>query len=88
MLKIVVKQQKKLSRTYQSNGETKTRYYQEAGIEKRGFQELIVIQLRQDEDPYKAGEYTVDPSSYRAGRYGDLEINPFELRLIPYPAAA
>lgn len=33
--------------------------------------------------PYPAGTYTVAPESFRIGKYEKLELNPFELFLIP-----
>ncbi|NQV69170.1 MAG: hypothetical protein HQ498_03990 [Pseudohongiella sp.] len=32
---------------------------------------------------YPVGQYSIDVASYRIGKYGSLEINPFELKLLP-----
>lgn len=33
--------------------------------------------------PYKAGTYEVSPENFRLGKYEKLELNPFELILLP-----
>jgi hypothetical protein len=37
---------------------------------------------------YPIGDYTLDPSSYRVNQYGSLEINRFEIKLLPFKKAA
>lgn len=41
------------------------------------------VSLKSQADHYEPGEYTLAPECFRVSRYGGLEINPFDLRLIP-----
>lgn len=47
------------------------------------FPEQIKIPLQQGQSFYKSGKYELLLSSFRVGKYGDLEVNPFELNLVP-----
>jgi len=35
--------------------------------------------------PYPAGEYLIDPSSYRLGSFDSLELNPYGIKLVHVP---
>ncbi|KAA9131964.1 hypothetical protein F3N42_07260 [Marinihelvus fidelis] len=37
---------------------------------------------------YKPGEYRLAGSTFRQGRYGDLEIDPYGIKLLPIAANA
>jgi hypothetical protein len=41
------------------------------------------IPLSNHNDAYRVGVYQLDPESYQVGRFGDLEINRYEMKLIP-----
>jgi hypothetical protein len=43
----------------------------------------LVVGNDKGSQPYKPGTYTLDPSSFRQGRFGDLEIDPYNLALVP-----
>jgi hypothetical protein len=40
-----------------------------------------------DLKPYKPGHYALAPQSYKVGKFGDLEIDRFNLLLLPLPAS-
>jgi len=40
------------------------------------------IPLNSAADAYGVGEYTLDPRSFQVNRFGSLEINRFEIRLV------
>lgn len=48
---------------------------------------VVKVTVQSADKGYPAGEYTVDPASFRVGRYGGLEIDPYGFRLIPESAA-
>ena len=43
----------------------------------------IEIPLRGPADAKPVGDYTLDLSTYQVGRFKNLELNPFELKLSP-----
>lgn len=60
------------------------RYFQEAYAHLGGaFPQQIEIPLRNPADAKPIGEYTLDVSTFQVGRFKNLELNPFELRLKP-----
>jgi hypothetical protein len=46
------------------------------------------LPLENMSDYYPAGEYMLDPSSFRIGRYQDLELNQYGIKLNPVRANA
>ena len=48
----------------------------------------IRIPLADPNGAYLVGAYVLDNSSFRVGKYGDLEINPFQLKLVQPARAA
>lgn len=38
--------------------------------------------------PYPVGAYTFSPDSFRTNQFGGIELNRFDLRLVPFAAAA
>jgi hypothetical protein len=60
------------------------RYFQEAYAHLGGaFPQQIEIPLRNPADAKPIGEYTLDVSTFQVGRFKNLELNPFELKLLP-----
>lgn len=41
-----------------------------------------------DQKAYKPGQYFLAPQSFRVGKFGDLEIDRFNLLLLPLPTKA
>jgi len=41
------------------------------------------LSLRDPSQAYPSGKYTLDPSSFQVNGYGGLELNRFEIRLVP-----
>lgn len=41
------------------------------------------INLPNASSHYKAGKYRLSPDCFRTGKYGDLEINPYNVSLFP-----
>ena len=59
------------------------RYYQEAYAHLGGaFPQQIEIPLKAPADANPIGDYTLDISNFQSGKYKNLELNPFELKLI------
>lgn len=59
------------------------RYFQEAYAYLGGvYPQQIEIPLRTPADAYPVGDYTLDISAFKVGRFKNLELNPFELRLV------
>jgi hypothetical protein len=60
------------------------RYFQEAYAHLGGaFPQQIEIPLRDPADAKPIGDYTLDLSTFQVGRFKNLELNPFELKLVP-----
>lgn len=60
------------------------RYFQEAYAHLGGaFPQQIEVPLKNPADAKPVGDYTLDLSTFQVGRFKNLELNPFELRLIP-----
>ena len=60
-----------------------TRYFQEGYAHLGGaYPAQIEIPLRNPADAHPVGEYTIDLSTFQVGRFKNLELNPFELRLV------
>jgi hypothetical protein len=60
------------------------RYYQNAYAHMGGaFPQQIEIPLRNPVDAFSIGDYTLDLSCFQVGKFKNLELNPFEVRLKP-----
>lgn len=58
------------------------RYYQNAYASLGGvYPQHIELPLKTPADAYPVGEYILDISNFQVGRFKNLELNPFELRL-------
>ncbi len=59
------------------------RYFQEAYAHLGGaFPQQIEIPLKNPTDAKPVGDYTLDLTTFQVGRFKNLELNPFEVRLI------
>lgn len=66
------------------NTKNGVRYYQNAYADLGGaFPQHIEVPLRNPVDAKPVGEYTIELSSFQVGRFKNLELNPFELNLVP-----
>ena len=66
------------------NTKNGVRYYQDAYAHLGGaFPQQIEIPLKNPADAKPIGDYTIDLSTFQVGRFKNLELNPFELRLVP-----
>lgn len=45
------------------------------------------IPLDSPSGAYPPGEYELSPDSFRVGQYGDLEVNRFGLKIVPFSLA-
>lgn len=64
------------------------RYYQFAYAHIGGaYPAEIEIPLRNPTDAKPVGDYTLDLKTFQVGKYKNLELNPFELCLVPPPAS-
>lgn len=64
------------------------RYFQEAYAHLGGaFPEQVEIPLRNASEARAVGDYELDVSSFRVGRFKNLEVNPFELNITPLKAS-
>lgn len=60
------------------------RYFQEAYAHLGGaFPQQIEVPLKNPAEAKPVGEYSLDLSAFQVGRFKNLELNPFELKLIP-----
>lgn len=48
----------------------------------------IPINVESGQKPYEPGLYVLASSSFEVGRFKDLQINPYELRLVPVAEVA
>lgn len=71
-------------------GNPMTLYSQNAYVWKEGhpYPEKVRVPLQQGQSAYEPGRYSLDPACFVAGRFGDLEINRYEVRLLPFAASA
>lgn len=66
------------------NTKSGVRYYQEAYAYMGGaFPQQIEIPIRSPAEALPVGEYTLDLENFQVGRFKNLELNPFELKLSP-----
>lgn len=62
----------------------KPRFSQKAYAHLGGaFPHEIRVPVEDPQRPYRVGRYNVALNSYQVGKYGDLQINPFEFVLVP-----
>ena len=57
-------------------------YYHNGGAYPMPFK----LSIRTPADAYPSGEYTLHPDSFTTNQYGNLELNRFEMRLVPLKA--
>ncbi len=75
------------SRTIQGkDGKADKTYYSQKAYAHTGgaFPVEFKLPLENQNSAYPSGAYLLDPSSFAVGRYGDLEINRFEMKLTPF----
>lgn len=66
-----------------------TRYFQTAYCHLgRAYPEMMEIPLRNPAEAYLPGDYELSADCYRVGKFRNLELNPFELKLLPVKPAA
>lgn len=83
MIKISIVEGRHQAQSRQTKSGT-VRYFQEAYVDLGGlYPEQIELPLRAPVDAKQAGKYTLDVSNFRVGKFKNLELNPFEIRLIP-----
>lgn len=46
------------------------------------------LSIRNASEAYPSGKYTLHPSSFQVNQFGGLELNRFEIRLVPMKAQA
>lgn len=46
------------------------------------------LSIRNASEAYPSGKYTLHPSSFQVNQFGGLELNRFEMRLVPIKAPA
>ena len=51
------------------------------------FPAQMKITLQSPNEAYRPGDYELSPESFRIGQYGDLEVNRFNIKLVPVSAA-
>lgn len=87
MLKISIIENHHMVQT--RNTKNGARYFQTAYADLGGaFPAEIEISLRNPADARPIGEYSLALSSFQIGRYKNLELNPFQLDLVPFNKAA
>lgn len=60
------------------------RYYQNAYAHLGGaFPQQIEVPLKNPVDAFPVGDYTLELSCFQVGKFKNLELNPFEVRLKP-----
>ena len=82
MLKISIIEGHHLPQT--RNTSKGVRYYQNAYAHLGGaFPQQIEVPLKNPVDAFSTGEYTLELSCFQVGKFKNLELNPFEVRLKP-----
>jgi len=67
------------------NTQKGVRYFQNAYAHMGGaFPQQIEIPLRNPTDAYPIGDFTLELSSFQVGKFKNLELNPFDLRLVAF----
>lgn len=65
------------------NTKNGVRYFQNAYAHMGGaFPQQIEVPLKNPSDAFSIGDYSLELSCFQVGKYKNLELNPFELRLI------
>jgi len=63
------------------------RYFQSAYVHLGGaYPGEIEVPLKNPAEAFPVGDYTVSLASFQIGKYKNLELNPFELRLVAIKA--
>lgn len=71
------------------NTKNGARYFQFAYADMGGaFPQEIEIPIRNPAEAKPIGEYSLALSTFQVGRYKNLELNPFQLDLVPFSKAA
>lgn len=91
---IIIEINERDSRVHERSAQTRNGaqifYHQDAYLHRPGqaYPDRFRLPLKGPQG-YPAGQYHLTPDSYRVGKYGDLEINRFEIALDPIqrPAA-
>lgn len=66
------------------DGTVSVRFKQSVALDHGGdFPLPFDVEVKNENNYYAPGEYTLSPDSFRVGRFGGLEINPFQLKLLP-----
>jgi Helix-destabilising protein len=66
------------------NTKNGVRYFQNAYAHMGGaFPQQIEIPLKSPADAFHIGDYTLELSCFQVGKFKNLELNPFEVRLKP-----
>lgn len=65
-----------------------TRYHQNAYLHTGQAYPLPFKINLQEPVPYGSGKFNIDPLSFRIGKYGDLELDPYGFKLVPLDKAA
>jgi hypothetical protein len=64
-------------------GDERVTWSQKAYMHNGGaFPQEFKIEHKELSDVLEVGDYNISPESYQANKYGKLELNPFELRLV------
>jgi len=66
-----------------ATGQLSVNFKQSAALDSGGDFVLPFDVRIKENQPYEPGEYALAPECFRVSRFGGLEINPFDLRLIP-----
>jgi hypothetical protein len=82
MLKISIIEGHNLPQT--RNTKNGMRYFQNAYAHLGGaFPQQIELPLKSPVDAFPVGDFTLDLSCFQIGKFKNLELNPFEVRLKP-----
>lgn len=84
-MKIEIKSTVTEYRQLQTKNGPRDRYYQTAYLHLNHEEYPYKFRITHDSNtPLPPGFYTLDDSSYEIGRYGDLQLNPYEKKFIPF----
>ncbi len=67
------------------NTKSGVRHHQDAYVHLGGaYPQQIEIPLNSAAEAFAIGDYQLNLNSFRVGKYKSLELNPFELNLLPF----
>lgn len=69
------------------SGTQRAVYHQMAGFHQGHFQVPFRLSLDANQEPYGPGDYELAPESFRTNQYQDLELNRYNLTLVPIEPA-